>query len=791
MNNFIAASLVESAVTALLQGDRQRAKDSLNQLRVAKARFPLALLHGVEKLISALDHRLADAKADKAPEQSLLIPQSIGCSERPGVTLVTCARNRTENLLRALSTWIKLDELSEIIVVDWSSEHSVAGAISAAGFTDDRIRVVHVTGEARWILSPAFNLGFRIANCERILKADADIEIRPDFFEKNSIAQGEFVAGDWRVAAEGQEHINGFFYICARDLGSIHGFNEFIDTYGWDDDDLYERLEGSGIRRKVVNTSTIWHIPHDDNSRIESEPHRGRNALDVMAALPEVSIRSNRYLSLALPTWCPSLDFTEFVITQDTASVLEVARSPERKAPKVPESLKEEAKLFACAEVLSWRHGGEILALPKYSLRHFLETTPYDELSTVHIREALESTLVDHEPGSLWVDCRDYNDAANLPQLARWIIAKWLPQSVDIVLVDADPPLVNIFRLALPDKAERIRTSPEMDEWTFHVNRPALRDASTLLARGGRLRTNLADLFHISPAATRPLAIIEKRPKLFIDAQHGLGNRLRAVASAAAIAEATGRELVIVWENDCHCEARFADLFDNAFNIEQVRFFDDAASLGYNCVDLMNRSSGSLRELNLETYGSSDLYVRSAFVLPHKASDWHTENRFLWGLRPSSEVAGLLGSLRGDYEISAHVRMNTVSGHPVPAYDSANNWSADDHEEIDRWRRLSHWRNFVNFLQTTGGAYATENIFVAADCEEAYVMLGNEFGDRMRFIPRETHGRGADEVVLALADCYALSRARLFVGSNWSSFSELAMRFSRTFEDVRLSGKDF
>ena len=59
------------------------------------------------------------------------------------------------------------------------------------------------------------------------------------------------------------------------------------------------------------------------------------------------------------------------------------------------------------------------------------------------------------------------------------------------------------------------------------------------------------------PPVPGPLAA---RPRLFIDLQHGLANRLRALASAAVIAQKTGRELVVIWRPDAHCEARAGDL---------------------------------------------------------------------------------------------------------------------------------------------------------------------------------------------------------------------------------------
>lgn len=48
---------------------------------------------------------------------------------------------------------------------------------------------------------------------------------------------------------------------------------------------------------------------------------------------------------------------------------------------------------------------------------------------------------------------------------------------------------------------------------------------------------------------------------LFIHAQNGLGNRLRAIASGLVMARGTRRVPVVVWERDAHLGASFQDLF--------------------------------------------------------------------------------------------------------------------------------------------------------------------------------------------------------------------------------------
>lgn len=127
-----------------------------------------------------------------------------------GVSLVTCCMNREENILRGLRSWLVCQDIAEIIIVDWSSDRPVQEALAEAGISDPRIRIVRVEAEARWILTYAFNAGFRAASRERILKVDADIILAADFFARNRLDSGHFIAGNWRLATQDQAHVNGF-----------------------------------------------------------------------------------------------------------------------------------------------------------------------------------------------------------------------------------------------------------------------------------------------------------------------------------------------------------------------------------------------------------------------------------------------------------------------------------------------------------------------------------------------------------------------------------------------------
>ena len=90
--------------------------------------------------------RLALPPAFEAIDQDL---PPIRPEGRPGISLVTCSMNRTQNLLRALPSWLANVEITEIVIVDWSSDMPVAYDIAAAGISDPRIRILRIEGEPR------------------------------------------------------------------------------------------------------------------------------------------------------------------------------------------------------------------------------------------------------------------------------------------------------------------------------------------------------------------------------------------------------------------------------------------------------------------------------------------------------------------------------------------------------------------------------------------------------------------------------------------------------------------
>lgn len=706
----------------------------------------------------------------------------------PGISLVTCAMNRNENLMRALPSWLAQDEIAEIVIVDWSSDLSVAEALAQAGIADRRIRILRVDGEPRWVLTYAFNLGFRTARFDTILKADADITLSPEFFRRNRLAPGVLIAGNWRDATPDQPHVNGFFYVERGALAKVGGFNEHITTYGWDDEDLYTRLAIAGLRRVNVAPGTIYHLPHSDTERTGGPDGEARAfpapilpASETLAKGVQFLIRRNRFLAASMPDWDERAGLVPFDVVENGAALRRASFVPSA----VPDNAVEAANLHTLRELLSWRLGRDVLSLSGPALVAVL-ARPEADIGLVDVALAKRSPeSVRQGPGRYLVinadgDALAQNQAEALPKLAER--ARGLG-------------LAPVLRLARPGQALPpelavlpILTAPELALPDSRVTTDALLTGEVLRGQDLALDLDTADLARVrssAPVVHRP------RGRVYIDAQHGLGNRLRAIASAAVVAEAEGAELVIIWQPDDHCDCRLGDLFDYPGAVIEQRFLEDARARGWQVLNYMAAEPGAVKDAPVQMGQGRDIYARSAFVLNAPVSGWLAENAVLRALAPVAAVRDLVGTVRHPNDIAVHVRMQGGAEHEHLPYEHPDNWLPDDHAAIALWRAKSHYANFLRRIDTLLTEGAAKTLFLAADLPVAYEVFRARYGDQLAWLQRTSYDRSAEQLRYGLADAILLGRAPHLLGSTWSSFSELAMRLAPKEQVVEMSGTDF
>ena len=215
-----------------------------------------------------------------------VIPKNIlGREIKKGVSILAASMNRNEQLEQSLPTWLATSA-DEIIIVDWSSIVPVENIIKK--YNDPRINVIRVSDKKYWVLTLAVNLAARCTSRNNILKLDSDSKISADFLEKHPLTNNIFYAGNWQKARnKNEQHTNGIIYVKRRNFFNVMGYNEYIQTYGWDDCDLYERLCKFGLRRFCIDFESVYHIQHDNEMRTSNQ----------RAQRLDVEIEKNRLLA--------------------------------------------------------------------------------------------------------------------------------------------------------------------------------------------------------------------------------------------------------------------------------------------------------------------------------------------------------------------------------------------------------------------------------------------------------------------------------------------------------------
>ena len=226
---------------------------------------------------SLLDSLPQNARADcfGTTEAAALQPSS--------VSVVAAICNRSDSLLRVLPSWLAVKGVSEIVLLDWSSEPPLSALELPA---DPRLRLVRAVSEHEWNLARAYNLGLQLARGEIVLKVDSDTWLDPDVLHTQPLATASSSAtvfnGDGNGGGGGRHgflrgcrddapdenarHLNGVLLARRADLLRVRGYDERMQRYGYDDTDLYARLGGHlNLSGGCLSFATMHHA-HDGHA---------------------------------------------------------------------------------------------------------------------------------------------------------------------------------------------------------------------------------------------------------------------------------------------------------------------------------------------------------------------------------------------------------------------------------------------------------------------------------------------------------------------------------------------
>jgi hypothetical protein len=191
------------------------------------------------------------------------------------VSLICACKNRNAPLKISLSSWLLFPQISEIIIVDWSSDESLNDLVNL----DTRIKIISVPNQKYFNQPEPLNLAASLATGDYILKVDTDYILNPylNFFENENyfVDENSFVCGQNTVDLGNNpyyKYLFGLLYVSKDNFMKVNGFNECLTKwYASEDHDIMVRLENFGLKKHGINYDhNIIHIPHPDKKRTEN-----------------------------------------------------------------------------------------------------------------------------------------------------------------------------------------------------------------------------------------------------------------------------------------------------------------------------------------------------------------------------------------------------------------------------------------------------------------------------------------------------------------------------------------
>ena len=204
--------------------------------------------------------------------------------------------DRTDRLEKMLPTWAKIEDIKDIVVVDWSSKIPIIENKNIQEILEkfNKIKIVRVEDEKFFHICKSNNIGFKFTNKENkiLLKLDVDY-LNIDSSWMNYLTFREETPLRLKSYFITGSHVfykssSGFLLVNKKDFKNVKGYNEnFTSGWGLDDYELYERIysykkELDPLFKKIIFFDIkkyVYHIPHDDELRYCNYPPEQKESI--------------------------------------------------------------------------------------------------------------------------------------------------------------------------------------------------------------------------------------------------------------------------------------------------------------------------------------------------------------------------------------------------------------------------------------------------------------------------------------------------------------------------------
>lgn len=258
----------------------------------------------------------------------------------------------------------------------------------------------------------------------------------------------------------------------------------------------------------------------------------------------------------------------------------------------------------------------------------------------------------------------------------------------------------------------------------------------------------------------------------------GLANRMRAIASAAMLAQNSNTRLCIIWFKDQGLNCRFDELFRSHLPYSYIQVIEAS------WLDLLLYDRPRKRNFRMTRFPQQWLFnscIREEEIIRKRDEGfdfkaWVNKNKkvhiasyvtfmnypheLIQALfRPNKEIQEAIDAVAGSFDnhtIGIHIRRT------------------DNIQSIN----LSPLSLFIEQIKKEIQEDGQANFYLASDSPEDKAKLIELFGNRIRTHQFSTDRNSPKGIQDAATELFALSKTQKIIGSAWSSFSEIAAQLS-------------
>ena len=194
----------------------------------------------------------------------------------PDLSAIVVVKNRSRQLKISIQSWLMQDDIKEIVIVDCDSND-----LDKEYFKEisQKIKIIK-SKDPEFHYTRALNIGINNAEFDHVVKLDVDHIINPYFSLNQWVEldwQNEFITGSTHKSDDLKDlgmltYLNSFLIIKKQHLLDVGGYDTNLVGYGWESNDLKNRLilDQKLIKKLIPITDNfvpVYHNPHTNHHR--------------------------------------------------------------------------------------------------------------------------------------------------------------------------------------------------------------------------------------------------------------------------------------------------------------------------------------------------------------------------------------------------------------------------------------------------------------------------------------------------------------------------------------------